>query len=43
MLEATENIRNYWMARLKKWVLKVVLKVSNVFMLRIVEGNAFQR
>ena len=43
MLEATENIRNYWMARLKKLVLTVVLKVSNVFMLRIVEGNVFQR
>ena len=27
----------------KKRVLKAVLKVSNVFMLRIAEGNAFQR
>ena len=33
----------YSKAKLKKWVLTAVLKVSNVFMLRIAEGNAFQR
>ena len=29
--------------KLKKCVLTAVLKVSNVFMLRIAEGNIFQR
>ena len=43
MLKVTKNIRNCLKAKLKKLVLTAVLKVSNVFMLRIVEGNAFQR
>ena len=41
MLEATENIRNYWMARLKKMSFNSSLE--SVHVLRIVEGNAFQR
>ena len=44
MLKVTKNMRNYLKAKLKKKrVLTAVLKVSNIFMLRIVEGNAFQR
>ena len=37
------NKKTYLKAKLKKLVLTAVLKVSNVFMLRIVEGNVFQR
>ena len=44
MLKVTKNMRNYLKAKLKKKrVLTAVLKVSNIFMSRIVEGNAFQR
>ena len=31
-----------WKLNLKKWVWTAVLKLCNVFLLRIVEGNAFQ-
>ena len=37
------KLKIYLKAKLKKWVLTAVLKVSNVFILRIAEGNAFQR
>ena len=43
MLEATENIRNYWMARLKKMSFNSSIESVQCFYLRIVEGNAFQR
>ena len=33
----------YLKAELERWVLMAVLKASNVFMLRIAKGNAFQR
>ena len=44
MLKVTKNMRNYLKAKLKKKKsFNSSLESVHIFMLRIVEGNAFQR